>query len=356
MKVPVTLQHIANEAKVSRQTVSHILGNRAHLFRPETVNLVRSTAERLGYRPHSGAKAIRTGQFGAVGWISNERRSHNVISQGLIEGVHDALEKKGLHLVMGIHRDRHLNDEKSLPKLLRSWMTDGFLVTYTHDIPEAFLDALRKTRTPAVWLNSDLPQDVVRPDDEGAARMAVDYAISKGHTRIAYCDWLHDNHQVYESVDHYSIVHRRAGYESCMLHHGLKPQIVVAPWTATEACPFNAPIQTEILEGDNAPTAIILYSRYGAARLWEKAVALRKPLDLIVFDYAPFALDDIPITTMVLPEYEMGVAAVEMLVEKINKPLAEHPPRLIPLTLVSAESVQLKRNRVMEDINNKGNL
>jgi LacI family transcriptional regulator len=58
----VTCKTIAEHLGISKQTVTHVLGDRAERFRPETVARVERATRELGYRTHAAAKAMRTGR------------------------------------------------------------------------------------------------------------------------------------------------------------------------------------------------------------------------------------------------------------------------------------------------------
>jgi len=68
MGMAVTLKQIGAMTGLSNQTVSFVLGNKAHLFRPETQKRVREAAQRLGYRPNAPARAMRAGRWRCLSW------------------------------------------------------------------------------------------------------------------------------------------------------------------------------------------------------------------------------------------------------------------------------------------------
>jgi len=62
-----TLQMIAERARVSRETVSHILGGKlADRYKLETRTKVLEIADQLNYRPHRGAQAMKAGRSNLV--------------------------------------------------------------------------------------------------------------------------------------------------------------------------------------------------------------------------------------------------------------------------------------------------
>ena len=65
-QTPPTLATVADEAGVSRQTVSNALNN-PELLRPETLLRVQSVIDRLGYSPNRAARQLRTRSSHLIG-------------------------------------------------------------------------------------------------------------------------------------------------------------------------------------------------------------------------------------------------------------------------------------------------
>ena len=62
------MMDVAREAGVSHVTVSRVLNN--HKFvRPETWARVEAAIEKLGYRPNSGTRALKTRRSSTIGVI-----------------------------------------------------------------------------------------------------------------------------------------------------------------------------------------------------------------------------------------------------------------------------------------------
>jgi len=127
-----TLATVADEAGVSRQTVSNAL-NSPELLRPDTLARVQAAIEKLGYSPNRAARNLRT------------RTSHLV---GLrldpaVEGAASGLMDRFLHSLVescneaGLHVLLFTADDVSDPldgydTLLRSAAVDAFVVTDTY--------------------------------------------------------------------------------------------------------------------------------------------------------------------------------------------------------------------------------
>lgn len=66
---PPTQAIVAREAGVSQETVSHILGNKANRYHPDTRSKVLEAAKKLNYRPNKSAQMMRKGRSNLIGII-----------------------------------------------------------------------------------------------------------------------------------------------------------------------------------------------------------------------------------------------------------------------------------------------
>src|SRR5579871_692338 len=68
----VRMIDVARAAGVSRTTASFVLNGRDASIPDETQERVRCAAQRLGYRPHDGARSLATGRTNRIGILLNE--------------------------------------------------------------------------------------------------------------------------------------------------------------------------------------------------------------------------------------------------------------------------------------------
>lgn len=312
---------IARKAGVSQVTVSHVLSGRGRVGE-EVRSRVLDIARKLGYRPNAAARAISTGTFGCVALLLGMRQQTSVLPQGLLWGIEDALEKRDLYLMVARLDDARLKTPGFIPKVLRQVHADGMLINYTHWHPPELPEQLDAHRIPAVWLNTKRPFDCVYPDEFGAARAATDRLLALGHKRIAYVDFGLSGDYGPDDV-HFSAIDRYAGYAQAMSLAGLQPCRVIGeegacrlPWTRKWLC------------ADERPTAVIanglLSARPVLAAAMTCGLSVPKDLSLVVFDEKPVHEFDLPLATVLTSDTEMGVAGVELLMERIDgqrKPL-----------------------------------
>lgn len=324
MKRKPSSYDIAREAGVSQTTVSFVLNGRMDMpISPVTRERVLRTAREMGYRPNRSARAIQSGKFGCVALLGSTITRRSVLPTLLSDGILDALAEHNLHLLLARLPDTALTDKDFVPTILREWTADGLLVNYNSDVPAAMEALLEENRLPCIWVNARRGADCVYPDDKGAARSATEKMAVLGHTRIAFVQ--------YTGVTHYSAQDREDGYREAMAAQGFAPQVILP-----EKGLIGLTEAEELLgkEKGQQPTAFLCYAPEAAATLMYAAArqGLTVPYDisLMTFHENAYKATGQPIDAMTLPEYQMGRASVEMLLQKITDPASALPPRALP--------------------------
>jgi LacI family transcriptional regulator len=329
----VTLKRIAEHCGLSLQTVGAVLGGKERLFRPATVAKVREAAALLGYRPNSAAKAMRSGRFDCAALVLSDNPWRSTLFRPQITGIDHALMAAGMHLVHALVPEQDLRERGQVPKIIGELMADGLLINYNTGIPDALDQVITKHRLPAIWMNAKRARDCVYPDDVGAGRLATEHLLALGHRRIAYVDYCHATTQ---PDQHYSAWDRQDGYEQAMRAAGLTPRVITSPRSVPSAQIPQA--ARSWLLGKDRPTAVVTYCEREAEPILYAATALfgmQVPRDLSIVTIADDPADHtgVPLATVILPRYELGKVAVELLLERIAAPKRSLPPRCLPVHL-----------------------
>jgi LacI family transcriptional regulator len=324
-----TLKDIAEKAGVSDVTVSNVLRNRGR-FGTDTRKRVLRAAEELAYRPHAGAKAIRSGRFGCVALLLSSNRAYSSLPGPLLDALHVALAERNLHLTLAQMPDERLTSQGAVPKILRELLSDGLLINYHYRIPRQMIDLIRQYRIPSVWMNAKMPADCVYPDDRRAGARAAEHLIGLGHRRIAYVDYSHGRSAM--PTAHYSAADRADGYRDAMRQAGLAPRIIRGGGLSVPYVERQADAAAW-LRGNARPTAVLSYgaNAIGPIALAAAKIGLDVPRDLSLMTFS-----DVPghylggtTTTMLVPHGKLGRKAVQMLMRKIDHPEQRHPPRAV---------------------------
>ena len=325
--MPITTAQLARQLGLSRQTVSYALNGRQGLVSDAVRRRVLAAAERKGYRPNASANAMRSGRVGAIGLLLSTNAYRSNLPAPLLDGIHDALAERDLHLMVARLPDERLTEEGFVPRVLREYASDGLLINYTDHIPQRMLDLIRGYRIPAVWLNARLDADCIHPDDEGAAFAATAALLGRGHRRVAYL-------QCVAFGAHYSTADRAAGYRRAMQDAGLEPLVLAnldeRPLGKDEFESARATLHVKLrrLLAEQRVDAAVCYSATEATAAALAAPAT--PFPIAAFSDASLASRGLPAQTLQLPLRAMGLAAVEMLTEKIANPAAAFPCRAVP--------------------------
>lgn len=343
----VTLRDVAGRAGVSINTVSRILNRRNKEVWGSTSRRaveVRRLAEEMGYRPNSGARVTRTGRFGTICLMAMPPSHGLFIPPALLGSIVMAAEEHGLHVALGRLPDDRLSDEGFVPRMLREFACDGFLIDDTVRIPPRAMALIRRHRLPFVWLNAKQRSNCVHPDDFGMACAATERLLACGHRRVAYANygtgWS-------ETPQHYSAIDRYAGYAAAMAAARLVPQRL----EAEHDLPHGEYVahSLKVLSGHDRPTAVLCYGDMIARSLIVAAERerIRVPRDLSVAVLAdrPSCDMGIGIATMVIPESEMGREAVSRLVALIESPGKSQAAVALPGTWVPGETVGPPKGR-----------
>jgi LacI family transcriptional regulator len=336
--MPIRLVDVAAHAGVSAVTASHVLGGkRASRYNAETRQAVEESARVLGYRPNSTARAMRSGNSGAVTLLLPTNANVSFLPANLLKGIHDTLAEQGRHLIIAQYPDEKLVEADFVPRVLKECMADGLIVNYIDEIPTTFAEALaRPDAPPAVWLNVDRPFDCIRPDDERGGYEATRLLLQHQHTRIVYLG---------VKTGHYSVTARQSGYERAMREAGFTPQAII--YDRPEDIVLSAPLLWENAKQDKKKdriTGVIAYESAVAIPLLitlaRRGIDIPNEVSLITFYESPLEWPiGLPITTHMLPVYHMGQQAAEMVSQKLQSDNTPVPTVLVPLNIYPGATV-----------------
>ncbi|MYS49403.1 substrate-binding domain-containing protein, partial [Streptomyces sp. SID6013] len=308
----VTIHDVAKEASVSASAVSKVLRD-AYGVSPAMRAKVTAAIEHLGYRPQSGARAMRGRSF-TVG-VMLVALSHSFQSE-IVEGVTDELEP-GPYQEILITGGLTVERQKASVEALVDRQVDGLVVI----APQMDMDWLEQ-------LGESLPTvvvarhggathfDTVVDDDHGGARLMVDHLVGLGHRRI-----VHTSHPAAGLTRPFVLSHtaRSDGYAAAMKRHGLKPDVIEASFT--EEGGYQAAV--EALDRTNPPTAVFAgadIAALGVLRAAEER-GLRVPEDLTVTGYDNIgvsAIGRIALTTVDQSGQLTGQMSARLLMERLD--------------------------------------
>ncbi|MDD3429891.1 MAG: GntR family transcriptional regulator [Oscillospiraceae bacterium] len=235
------------------------------------------------------------------------------IFPAILQGIDHVLAKNGYTSMLSATRNRVDNERRILLDLLQKPI-DGLIVEGTKTaLPNPNIDLYEQfsqANTPVVFINGFYP-DLTSPvyvvaDDRAGGRMASEYLLKKGHTKIA---------GIFKSDDIQG--HRRyAGYVQALQSAGLTVEDDHVMWFTTEnreslltACTMTA------VEGC---TAVVCYNDEVALQvskiLKKHNIKVPDKIELASFDNSTISrLTSVPFLSLCNPKEQIGCIAAEKL-------------------------------------------
>jgi DNA-binding LacI/PurR family transcriptional regulator len=334
-----TLATVAEEAGVSRQTVSNAL-NSPELLRPDTLARVQEAIERLGYSPNRAARSLRTRSSHLVGLRVDPavEDSANALMDRFVHSLVESTREAGYHVLL-FTADGEDEASDGYDELLRSAAVDAFVVTDTfRGNPQAAW--LSAHGVPFVafgrpWGDPTAQHPWVDVDGRAGVVQAVDHLVERGHRRVAWVGWQKGS-LIGED--------RRSGWLDRMHEHGLSTSRRSARGDDTLEFGSRAAHALLDVSGQERPSAFVCASdtlAMGVIRTLD-GLGLRAGRDTAVvgFDDSIAAQVCTPgLTSVRQPLEEVGVEVVRYLGELLaHRPIPELGRVLAPSLVVRATS------------------
>jgi LacI family transcriptional regulator len=313
-----TITDVAAEAGVHPSTVSRVLNDHAgSTIRPETRQRILVVADRLGYRPSALARSLRLQRTLTLGMLVPDIT--NPFFSSIIKGAEDAARERGYNLILCNSEDEPEREATYL-RVLREGQVDGLLIASSQMADDTIAE-LREDAFPFVLLNRaahGVDDLAVLVDNHAASVEVVAYLAALGHRRVGH---------IAGPQNTTTGVERRDGYRAAVLEHRLadEPGLLVEAEAFSELAGHRA-LQV-MLAGPARPTAIFGANDLIAIGMLQglREIGVRVPDDLSIvgFNDIPLAgLLEPALTTVHVPQLEMGVAGAHLLIDRLEgKPI-----------------------------------
>ena len=182
-----TIADVAQQAGVSKATVSRVLSGRAEYMRESTRQRVEQAIELLNYRPSSVARSLTSKRTHTAGILISD--VGNPFYPEVIHGLEDVAFKDGYDVFLC-----NTNyDEKRGMAFVRSLIdkrVDGVFIM-SSSMSDDWLAELASNNVPAVVLDWEMHNAkgnlcLLRVDYEKGVQQAVDHLIELGHRRFVH--------------------------------------------------------------------------------------------------------------------------------------------------------------------------
>ena len=303
-----TIAEVADRARVSPTTVSHVLsGNRP--VADATRERVRQAIEELGYRPSGLARSLRLQRSETIALIVPDIA--NPFYPALARGVDDELN--GRYLTFLCNTDGQRDRELRFAADARDRKVDG-LILAAFGVTDEDAAALFEDGLPVVLLGEHMRGarlDCVYADDEHGGHEATGHLLERGHERIG----LISGREVPEG-------RRTTGHLRALAEAGraIDPGLqVVGHWHRAGG----AAAMRELLGLAEPPTAVFAENDLMAIGALDTAreMGLAVPGDLAIVGYDDIEATQMTtpqLTTVINPAYEFGRQAARLLVDRMT--------------------------------------
>lgn len=306
---------------------------------------VRGIAAELGYRPHLIASQLRRGQTKTVGVVVPDLG--NPLYAQFVHGVTRALDGHGY---MPLVADTQDDSERFRRTLAHLWnrRADAVITTAPRTWDRAMLEEFVAQGMRVVLAVRTLPDSAipaVKHDDVTGGRLAAEHLIQLGHRRMA---------QLQGPLDVTPFVDRSRGFRNVARAAGV--ELVNLELAATHPTVEEGRRLMEVLLDRPGPVPTGVFAQNDLLALGALESLRRRdlwcPVDISVVGYNDsfYAAHARPaLTTIRLPDYEIGRLAGIMAVEYIDTPDDVHASVSTSPTLIERESAgpppsQLYRN------------
>jgi DNA-binding LacI/PurR family transcriptional regulator len=314
----LTMKDVAAHAGVSIATVSRVIGAKGGV-RPELEQRVRQSIAALGYRPNQAARRLRERKARIIGVLVTDIQIPFFAS--IVVGIDRVLQEAGYLPLLGNTFDSLASERAHLINFLSEGVTGVIFAAvnsedvsnYSH-LVEAGIPLVAIDRTPG-----ELQVDTVQVANQQATHQAVRHFIQEGHQRIAL---IAGPSQISTAVE------RQAGYEQALQSAGLPldPALIQVGGYTLEGG-YRA--MRALMENPNRPTAVFIANNVmtlGALQyVNEQALEIPADIAVIGYDDMPWAASlRPPLTVVAQPDYEIGVLAARLMLDRIREPASSY--------------------------------
>ncbi|GAB4334546.1 MAG: LacI family DNA-binding transcriptional regulator [Calditrichia bacterium] len=328
----VTIKDVAKKANVSVATVSLVIHNHKRISQ-ETRKRVLKVIDELGYHPSHSARGLVSRRSGNIGFITTNdhfSRSEPFYTQIFLGTEFRARDLEYYVLLTTIPSDFSENDP--LPRFVLEHNVDGVIIA--GKVPANLVERLEEKNLPIIFVDYYLEghrQPAVMIDNVDGGRQATRHLLDCGHRDIAF---------IGGDIGHPSISERYQGYRQAL-------EEAAVPFSPGR-CVLDAPYPDreggyrsikKLLESGEAFSAVFSCNdamAIGALQGLREA-GLRVPQDVSIIGFDDVEADlslDPPLSTMRVPKVDLGIEAVNLVVNELKSPGQPFRKILVPAELV----------------------
>ncbi len=318
----VSVKDVAAAASVSVGTVSNVL-NRPAQVAPATVERVLRAIDELGFVRNDAARQLRAGRSRSIGLVLLD--VGNPFFAELARGAEERAAEAGMAVLLG-NSDESPEREDAYLELFREQRVNGVLISPTDDERDR-LDRVRAAGIPVILVDraASAPSLAsVSVDDVEGGHLAVSHLLATGRRRIAYVCGPRTLRQVADRLE---------GARRAVAEHPDASLEIIERDALTVLQGRDAGEEIVSRASGQRPDAVFAANDLLAVGLLQALAItadIRVPdeIALVGYDDIDFAAATVvPLSSVRQPARELGRAAVELLLETLDRP--DEPGRAI---------------------------
>lgn len=309
----ITIDEIAEMAKVSKTTVSRVLNNKPDV-KPETREQIQALIAKYDFKPNAMAKAFSIQKSHSIGLIIPHEATYifsNPFYVEVMRGVSTEVDKLGYFLFLCYPHDQNYMD------IFKQKRVDGFILMSPGSFHHNIIASLNSVNAPFVstsFVPDEKEMVYVDVDNYHGAVLVMEHLISLGHKRVGFIG----------KPNLTSSIERLNGYKDTLQKHNISIDPDLIRVAENASIHGGAQIMEELLKIQDPPTAVFLVNdmlAIGAVRMIQDfGLSVPKDISIVGFDDVPLAeCINPPLTTVHQPAFEKGAKAARMLVQILEK-------------------------------------
>jgi len=308
----ITIKDIAERANVSISTVSRVLNNKEDV-NDNTRKKIKKIIDELGYNPSGIARGLALKKTNTIGLIIPNIT--NPFFPEVAKGVESRAEELGYSVIL-YDTDNDFKKEKTALDLMKKNQVDGIVLSF-NSVNKNLINKAFDEKLPIVQIDrkiNGLKCPSVLIDNFYSGYIAAKYLLDNGHSKIAHITGRKD---IINSIE------RLLGYKKAFEEYNIqiKNKYIINGEQTIES---GYEKMNELLRLDQIPTAVFVANDLMAIGAYEAIFnnGMNIPEDISIIGHDDINMASIirpKLTTVMQPKYEMGVNAVDLLVELIRE-------------------------------------
>ena len=308
-----TINDVARLAKTGKTSVSRYLNSELHALSPDLKQRIEQAIAALNYRPNQMARGLKRGRTRLIGLIIADIT--NPYSVDVLCGIEAACRAHGFTLLV-CNTNNEVNQEQHYLPLFSSYQVEGIVVNAVGMREEA-LNRLQQPLLPMVLIDRKIPDfscDVVGLDNAQSATDATEHLVKNGYRALLFLS--ESLGLVNTRQERLQAFRQRCAREADIICEHAEVALndgVAIDNLIDDFYQRHGRRQAALLVANGALTLQVARSMRRLGLEWGRQIGL---LGFDELEWAELAGDGI--TTLKQPAWQIGYAALERLIQRIE--------------------------------------